>query len=114
MAVSVCSALKSRPITSLYKNFQKMAASGVPAEHDDYCLRDYKYLYSPDILSNKVAFISGGGSGIGFRIAELFMRHGCNTVIASRRMSKLEEVRARGHVASHPGHTHRGVAWVRG
>ena len=72
-----------------------MAASGVPAEHDDYCLKEYKYLYSPDILSRKVAFISGGGSGIGFRIAELFMRHGCDTVIASRKMSKLEEVRGR-------------------
>ena len=70
-----------------------MAAIGVPAEHDDYCLKDYKYLYSPDVLEGKVAFISGGGSGIGFRIAELFMRHGCDTVIASRRMNKLEEVR---------------------
>ena len=93
--MSVCSlALKSRPITSLHKICQKMAAGGMPAEHDDYCLKEYKYLYSPDILSRKVAFISGGGSGIGFRIAELFMRHGCDTVIASRKMSKLEEVRS--------------------
>ena len=60
--------------------------------HEDYCLQDYKYLYSPDILQGKVAFITGGGSGIGFRIAEIFMRHGCDTVIASRKMNKLEEV----------------------
>lgn len=64
-------------------------------DHDDYCLKDYKYLYQPDLLQGKVAFITGGGSGIGFRIAELFMRHGCDTVIASRRLSKVEEVRAR-------------------
>lgn len=62
-------------------------------EHDDYCLEEYRYLYSPDILRGKVAFITGGGSGIGFRIAEIFMRHGCDTAIASRKIHKLEEVR---------------------
>ena len=62
------------------------------ADHDDYCLKEYRYLYSPDLLWGKVAFITGGGSGIGFRIAELFMRHGCDTIIASRKISKLEEV----------------------
>ena len=61
-------------------------------DHDDYCLKDYKFLYQPDLLQGKVAFITGGGSGIGFRIAELFMRHGCDTVIASRRLDKVEEV----------------------
>lgn len=61
-------------------------------DHDDYCLKDYKYRYQPDLLQGKVAFITGGGSGIGFRIAELFMRHGCDTVIASRRLGKVEEV----------------------
>ncbi len=61
-------------------------------EHEDYCLHEYKYLYSPDILQGKVALVTGGGSGICFRIAEVFMRHGCDTVIASRKMSKLKEV----------------------
>ena len=61
-------------------------------EHDDFCLPDYKYLYQADLLEGKVAFITGGGSGIGFRIAELFMRHGCTTVIGSRRLKKLQEV----------------------
>lgn len=60
--------------------------------HDDYCLQDYKYLYQADLLEGKVAFITGGGSGIGFRIAELFMRHGCRTIIGSRRLDKLQEV----------------------
>lgn len=59
--------------------------------HDDYCLKKYKYHFQPNILKGKIAFISGGGSGIGFRIAEVLMRHGCHTVIASRRLEKLQE-----------------------
>lgn len=62
-------------------------------EHEDYCLQSYNYQFSPELLEGRVAFITGGGSGIGFRIAELFMRHGCDTVIASRNLTKLEEVR---------------------
>ena len=61
-------------------------------DHDDYCLNGYEYLFEPHLLQGKVAFITGGGSGIGFRIAEIFMRHGCDTVIASRRLEKVEEV----------------------
>lgn len=61
-------------------------------EHEDYCLQSYSYQFSPELLEGRVAFITGGGSGIGFRIAELFMRHGCDTVIASRNLTKLEEV----------------------
>ena len=62
--------------------------------NDDVCLETYRYLFQKDILKDKVAFISGGGSGIGFRIAEILMRHGCRTVIASRRLAKLQEVSA--------------------
>ena len=62
-------------------------------KHEDYCLRNYSHQFSPDLLKSRVAFITGGGSGIGFRIAELFMRHGADTVIASRNLAKLEEVR---------------------
>ncbi|XP_044513074.1 peroxisomal 2,4-dienoyl-CoA reductase [(3E)-enoyl-CoA-producing] [Gracilinanus agilis] len=57
----------------------------------DDCLRSYSYLFCPDILRDKVAFITGGGSGIGFRIAEIFMRHGCNTVIASRNQQRVTD-----------------------
>uniref|UniRef100_A0A8D0F668 Peroxisomal 2,4-dienoyl-CoA reductase [(3E)-enoyl-CoA-producing] n=1 Tax=Strix occidentalis caurina TaxID=311401 RepID=A0A8D0F668_STROC len=53
------------------------AAARAPPDLDtDDCLREYRHLFSPDILAGRVAFITGGGSGIGFRIAEIFMRCG--------------------------------------
>uniref|UniRef100_C1FXY0 Peroxisomal 2,4-dienoyl-CoA reductase [(3E)-enoyl-CoA-producing] n=1 Tax=Dasypus novemcinctus TaxID=9361 RepID=C1FXY0_DASNO len=60
-----------------------------PDVSEDDCLHEYCHLFSPDLLRDKVAFITGGGSGIGFRIAEVFMRHGCHTVIASRSLPRL-------------------------
>lgn len=62
------------------------------AEDYDVCLKGYEYQFRKDLLKGRVAFITGGGSGIGFRIAEVFMRHGCDTVIASRRKNKIVEV----------------------
>ncbi|XP_067912810.1 peroxisomal 2,4-dienoyl-CoA reductase [(3E)-enoyl-CoA-producing] isoform X2 [Heterodontus francisci] len=56
----------------------------------DDCLLKYSYIFSPDILKEKVAFITGGGSGIGFRIAEILMRHGCQTIIASRSLERVQ------------------------
>lgn len=56
---------------------------------EDDCLPEYRHLFSPDLLRDKVAFITGGGSGIGFRITEIFMRHGCHTVIASRSLPRV-------------------------
>jgi len=55
----------------------------------DECLTKYNYFYNPNLLKDKVAFITGGGSGIGFRISELFMRHGCKTAIASRSLERV-------------------------
>uniref|UniRef100_A0A8D0H009 Peroxisomal 2,4-dienoyl-CoA reductase [(3E)-enoyl-CoA-producing] n=1 Tax=Sphenodon punctatus TaxID=8508 RepID=A0A8D0H009_SPHPU len=50
---------------------QLSSACQPPPDVDtDDCLLEYSYLFSPDILKGKVAFITGGGSGIGFRIAE--------------------------------------------
>jgi NAD(P)-dependent dehydrogenase (short-subunit alcohol dehydrogenase family) len=43
-------------------------------------------------LANKVALITGGGSGIGRAIALAFVREGARVVIAGRRKDKLEEV----------------------
>nr|XP_023663815.1 peroxisomal 2,4-dienoyl-CoA reductase isoform X1 [Paramormyrops kingsleyae] len=62
----------------------------VPEDVDtDDCMTSYSYIYSPDLLKDKVAFITGGGSGIGFRTAEVLMRHGCDTAIGSRNTERL-------------------------
>ncbi|EFB17136.1 hypothetical protein PANDA_008922, partial [Ailuropoda melanoleuca] len=62
-----------------------------PDVSEDKCLPEYRYLFCPDLLRDKVAFITGGGSGIGFRIAEIFMRHGCHTIIASRSLPRVSK-----------------------
>uniref|UniRef100_A0A5F9DTY7 2,4-dienoyl-CoA reductase 2 n=1 Tax=Oryctolagus cuniculus TaxID=9986 RepID=A0A5F9DTY7_RABIT len=69
-----------------------MAQPPPDVEGDD-CLPEYRHLFCPDLLRDQVAFITGGGSGIGFRIAEVFMRHGCHTVIASRSLPRVLTVR---------------------
>ncbi|XP_056153403.1 peroxisomal 2,4-dienoyl-CoA reductase [(3E)-enoyl-CoA-producing] isoform X1 [Lampris incognitus] len=61
----------------------------------DDCMTSYTHIYSPDLLQDQVAFITGGGSGIGLRISEVLMRHGCDTVIASRNLDKLKEAAAK-------------------
>ncbi|XP_029932969.1 peroxisomal 2,4-dienoyl-CoA reductase [(3E)-enoyl-CoA-producing] isoform X2 [Myripristis murdjan] len=67
-------------------------AGELPEDVDmDECMTSYTYVYSPDLLKDQVAFITGGGSGIGLRIAEVLMRHGCDTAIASRNIDKLRE-----------------------
>lgn len=42
----------------------------------------YKHLFVPDLLRGKSALVTGGGSGIGFRITELLLRHGTPTMLA--------------------------------
>ncbi|XP_030623349.1 peroxisomal 2,4-dienoyl-CoA reductase [(3E)-enoyl-CoA-producing] isoform X2 [Chanos chanos] len=65
---------------------------GLPEDvQTDDCMSSYTHIFSPELLKDQVAFITGGGSGIGFRIAEVLMRHGCDTVIASRNLNKLTE-----------------------
>ncbi|XP_020898906.1 peroxisomal 2,4-dienoyl-CoA reductase [Exaiptasia diaphana] len=61
------------------------------ADVPDECLESYDYFFRPDLLAGKVAFVTGGGSGIGFTIAEILMRHGCVTVIASRNFSRVQK-----------------------
>ena len=67
----------------------------------DVCLDSYTHKFVPDLLEGRVAFISGGGSGIGFTIAEVLMRHGCDCVIASRSLPRLQEAAKRLTTATH-------------
>jgi len=65
-----------------------MASNDVPVEK---CMASYPYSFDKNILKDKVAFITGGGSGICFTIAEVFMRHGCRTAIAGRKIDRLNK-----------------------
>ena len=43
-------------------------------------------------LNNKIALISGAGSGIGLACALALAREGCRVIITSRRADRLEKV----------------------
>ena len=51
-------------------------------------------VFAPDLLQGKVAFVTGGGTGIGREIARVLGRHGARIAIASRRREVCEEAAA--------------------
>jgi NAD(P)-dependent dehydrogenase (short-subunit alcohol dehydrogenase family) len=46
-------------------------------------------------MKRKVAIVTGGGSGLGFAIAEKFVQQGIDTIIAGRNGQKLEEAKTK-------------------
>ena len=46
------------------------------------------------LLDGKVAFVTGGGSGIGQRMAERFAEHGAKVMLAGRKQEKLDAAAA--------------------
>lgn len=51
-------------------------------------------VFAPDILKGEVAFVTGGGTGIGKQIARVLGRHGAKIAIASRRSEVCEQTAA--------------------
>ena len=47
-------------------------------------------IFRANLLQGKTAFVTGGGSGIGQRMAERFAEHGASVVLAGRRQEKLD------------------------
>ena len=54
-------------------------------------------------LTNRVAIVTGGGSGIGLGVASALAREGCRVVIAGRDPAKLERAAAEATHASGNG-----------
>jgi len=46
-------------------------------------------MFAPNLFSNQTALVSGGGSGIGFSIAEQLLKLGAEVIITSRKEDKL-------------------------
>jgi NAD(P)-dependent dehydrogenase (short-subunit alcohol dehydrogenase family) len=47
-------------------------------------------VFRDNLLQNKVAFVTGGSSGIGLRMAERFAEHGARVVLAGRKQDRLD------------------------
>ncbi len=48
-------------------------------------------MFSPDLLKDQVALVTGGGSGIGYATAETFLQVGAQVVICGRKEEKLQK-----------------------
>jgi citronellol/citronellal dehydrogenase len=48
-------------------------------------------MFQQDIFKGKTVLVTGGGTGIGYSISEMFLNFGAEVIIASRKMEKLEK-----------------------
>src|SRR5487761_2598930 len=56
-------------------------------------------IFRDNLLNGQVAFVTGGGSGIGQGMAERFAQHGAKVVLAGRKQEKLDAAAAAIHAA---------------
>ncbi len=52
-------------------------------------------VFASDLLTGKVALITGGGTGLGYAMADMFAAHGADVAIASRSPEHVEPASAR-------------------
>lgn len=52
-------------------------------------------MFSANTFEGQVVLVTGGGSGIGFSIAEQFLSHGATVIIASRKTERIQQALAK-------------------
>src|ERR1700684_2018505 len=57
-------------------------------------------IFREGLLKGKNAFVTGGGSGIGQRMAERFAEHGAKVMLAGRKQETLDAAAANIHTRS--------------
>jgi NAD(P)-dependent dehydrogenase (short-subunit alcohol dehydrogenase family) len=68
-------------------------------------------IFRENLLKDQVAFVTGGGSGIGLRMAERFAQHGAAVVLAGRKQERLD--RAAGAIRAAGGRAETAALDVR-
>jgi len=63
-------------------------------------------IFRENVLGGKTAFVTGGGSGIGQRMAERFAQHGAKVMLVGRKQEKLDAAAAAIHAAGGIAATH--------
>ena len=64
--------------------------------------------FNKNLCKNKVALVTGGGTGIGFEIAYQLGKHGCEIVIMGRRQKYLDDALRKIHKAGISAISHSG------